>query len=166
MQLKSNLGVLVSLKNQLKIIDCPYLWYSDATFFCQIIFSLFTRIRVSQMAVKVLIKYLRSFFAEISSFSSSVEKSGSKYHNCFASTLFQLTLNWLEFLVNYVNHSLNFGSGYWPKPWTSLHPDWVLQSSCRQNNNHGKLGARFSKCFYFYLWSFSLRYKKTMQMNW
>lgn len=37
-----------------------------------------------------------------------VEKSATKYHNCFARRLFQLHLNARELFVNYLDHSFDF----------------------------------------------------------
>lgn len=80
----------------------------------QLLLRLLTRIRITQMRVKVLVQNLGRLLREIPSFSPSIQKSWPQNHNRLARTLFQLNLYMREPVSNDLQHVVYFLFGYGP----------------------------------------------------
>lgn len=63
----------------LKYSQWFYLRDGDSTLFGKFLFGFFTRVRVGQVGVEILIQDLRGLFAEVAPFASDERKTGDKY---------------------------------------------------------------------------------------
>lgn len=90
-----------------------YLRYCDATLSSQLFLGFFTRIRITEVRVKVFIQNLGRLFAEVSPLSSCIQEPTSKDHHCLTRALLQLNLNRVKLFVNNLHHPFNFFRSDW-----------------------------------------------------
>ena len=86
------------------LLFSAYLWNSDSTFSCQLFLGFFTWVRIWEVRVEILIKNFTWLFTKVTALPTRVQEAGSENHDSLAGGLLQLDLDWVELLMNDVDH--------------------------------------------------------------